>query len=516
MASTVEKKGQIHEEEAGTSDEGSFHDNTRLEQWIEKDGQQVLVSWTKAEEAAIVRKADFILLPVFCLMFTWMAIDRTNVSGVLTSTFLTDTGISKDQANVGVSLLWLGIVLLEIPANVILHRIGPHYWIPCQVILWGLIEVMQHFVNSAGGWYAARLFLGLAESGFIPGSLYTLSRWYTQDELARRTAIFFFGPSLSSSFGSLISAGALGLTGQGGLKGWQWIFIICGVCTMTAGVIAFCILPESPHKTNRLFGGLIPWRGWLSDREADVYVARILKADPAKGNHSTMHITWNDISSVVFDWRVWPYLIVCLSGLQSVGGLATWGAVIIESLGFTNVDANLLNAPAPIVAAFLGVALGWAADRYKRFGPLMIGVAIWTLIGLIALFVGCPSSLPKVRVVANCLEPPCWQPINVTWLSLSMKTPQKRAIAYAFYIGCSNLGGTYGSQVFRSSDAPLYRTAWTACISLGAVWLLVLIIQSTINYVSDRRFVRRLRDHPELESEALYTDSRGQKHRYYW
>lgn len=47
-----------------------------------------------------------------------MAIDRTNVSGVLTSTFLPDTGMTRDQANTGVSLLWLGIVLLEIPSNV--------------------------------------------------------------------------------------------------------------------------------------------------------------------------------------------------------------------------------------------------------------------------------------------------------------------------------------------------------------------------------------------------------------
>lgn len=52
------------------------------------------------------------------LMFTWMAIDRTNVSGVLTSTFLHDTGMTRDQANTGVSLLWFGIVLLEIPSNV--------------------------------------------------------------------------------------------------------------------------------------------------------------------------------------------------------------------------------------------------------------------------------------------------------------------------------------------------------------------------------------------------------------
>lgn len=117
-------------------------------------------------------------------------------------------------------------------------------------MVWGLIEVLQAFVTNAGGWYAARLFLGLGESGFIPGALYTLSRWYTQDELAKRTTIFFLGPSISAAFGSLISAGALHLEGEGGLKGWQWsvasprnyyehmltsfdrIFVICGVSTI--------------------------------------------------------------------------------------------------------------------------------------------------------------------------------------------------------------------------------------------------------------------------------------------
>ncbi|KAI7780352.1 hypothetical protein LA080_016076 [Diaporthe eres] len=95
------------------------------------------------------------------LMFTWMAIDRTNVSGVLTSTFLHDTGMTRDQANTGVSLLWFGIVLLEIPSNVMLHREGAHYRIPAQVVVWGLIKVLQAFVTNAGGWYAAQARLSL-------------------------------------------------------------------------------------------------------------------------------------------------------------------------------------------------------------------------------------------------------------------------------------------------------------------------------------------------------------------
>ncbi|PKS06187.1 hypothetical protein jhhlp_007504 [Lomentospora prolificans] len=494
------------------SGDGVFH------QTIVKDGKEVLVSWTLEEESRVVRKADFLFLPIFALMFTWMAIDRTNVSGVLTSTFLQDTGMTRDQANTGVSLLWLGIVLLEIPSNVVLHRIGPHYWIPGQVAVWGLIEVLQCFVTNSSGWYAARLFLGLAESGFIPGGLYTLSQWYTPDELTSRTAAFFFGPSISAAFGSLISSGALRLEGHQGLYGWQWIFIICGVSTIATGILAFAILPKSPYHTGDFFGGLVRVRGWLSEREADVFSARLIRKGNAK-NGSTLRIGWKDITDVVFHWATWPYLIACLSGLQAINGLSTWGATIIKSLGFSSIHANLLNAPGPITGAIFGLVLASFVDRYKRFGYAILFTGIWTLACLIALYhlpVSSKSSWSFYAAYLLTQAAPGWQPINVTWLSLNFKTPQKRAIAYAVYIGCSNLGGTYGNQVFRGSDAPLYRKAWIACLSLAAVWVATITTQVFLFKLSNRRFQKELESRQELESEVAFSNRKGHKYRYYW
>ncbi|KAL2817079.1 major facilitator superfamily domain-containing protein [Aspergillus cavernicola] len=419
-----------------------------------------------------------------------MAIDRTNVSGVLTSSFLSDTSMTRDQANTGVSLLWLGIVLLEIPSNMVLHRIGPHYWIPAQVVAWGLVEVLQSRVTNAGGWYVARLFLGLAESGFIPGGLYTLTRWYAPNELTQRTAVFFLGPSVASAFGSLISAGALALDQEGELKGWQW---------------------WSPYHTGHLFGGLLRVRGWLNEHEADILVAR--QARIAENNQVaglTLKIGWKDITDVFLNWATWPYLIVCLSGLQSVNGMSTWGASIIKSLGFSNIRANLLNAPGSLLSAIFGIALSALVDRYSRFGYAIIFAAVWTLAGLIALYKFTNVIAVSSRGHEN------WQPINVTWLSLNFKTPQKRAVAYAVYIGCSNLGGTYGNQVFRASDAPLYHKAWIACISLGAVWLAGVTLQTFGFQWANRVFAKKVVDDQAVESELVYTDKRGRSYRYYW
>ncbi|KAJ5781159.1 Major facilitator superfamily domain general substrate transporter [Penicillium paradoxum] len=513
----------VHQLNSGTNtpsiNKSDLEEQGTLSHPISKNGQQILVTWTPEEEAAIVRKIDFLFLPIFSLLFTWMAIDRTNVSSVLTSTFLSDTSITPDEANAGISILWLGIVLLEIPSNIVLHRIGPHYWLPAQVVVWGLVEVLHMFVTNASGWYAARLFLGLTESGFIPGGLYTLSRWYVPNELAKRTAIFFLGPALAAAFGSLICAGALSLHLEGGLTGWQWIFIICGVSTIAAGVLAFAIVPKSPYHTGYLFGGLIRVKGWLSEHEADILIARQARREDYQVAGDTLKIGWKDITDVLFHWATWPYLIVCLTGLQSVNGLGTWGASIITSLNFSAIRANLLNAPGNLLCAIFGIALSAYVDRYSRFGYAIIFSAVWTLAGLVALYCLPITSKASWSFYAAYLvtqSAPNWQPINVTWLSLNFKTPQKRAIAYAVYIGCSHLGGTYGNQVFRASDAPLYRTAWIACISLGAVWLAGIIAQTFGFQWANRRFSRKLANNPELESEIAYIDTKGRKHRYHW
>ncbi|CAH0015696.1 unnamed protein product [Clonostachys rhizophaga] len=343
------------------------------EQIILKNGQEHLISWTLDEQRRVVRKADLLFLPIFTVMFTWMAIDRTNVSGVLSSTFLQDTNISRDQANTGVSLLWLGIVLLEIPSNIVLHRIGAHYWIPFQVILWGIIEVLQMFVTNAGG----------------------------------------------------------------------WIFIICGVSTIATGVLGLITIPKSPYHTNRLLAGLIPSRGWLSDREADVFTARLAKAND-KNQDATLHIKFADIRDVFTDWRLWPHLV--------------------------NLPVNSKTSWSFYAAYFVATAA------------------------------------------------PGWQSINVTWLALNAKTPQKRAISYAVYIACSNLGGTYGNQFFRGDDAPLYKRAWAACISLAVIWLVAVSFQTTALKFANRRWANQNSDsHDEnTESDARYTDRGGRKHLNYW
>lgn len=45
-------------------------------------------------------------------------------------------------------------------------------------------------------------------------------------------------------------------------------------------------------------------------------------------------------------------------------------------------------------------------------------------------------------------------PLNGSWLSLNVVTPQQRNVVYACFIMSANLGGLVGSEIMRASDAP--------------------------------------------------------------
>jgi hypothetical protein len=139
-------------------------------------------------------------------------------------------------------------------------------------------------------------------------------------------------------------------------------------------------------------------------------------------------------------------------------GIGVWGATIIKSLGFTAIreptallfaqyetdssrflalGANLLSVPSPIIGLGTSFILAFLVDRYRRYGYAIIFSGIWTLVGLIALYVrrilasfqsillltGSPTlqSLPIISsggswgfyaALIYTLSAPGWQPVS--------------------------------------------------------------------------------------------------------
>lgn len=162
----------------------------------------------------------------------------------------------------------------------ILYRVGPGKWLTLQLFLFGFVSLFQAFQKGYGAFIATRFLLGVSESGFIPGGLWTLSTWYTKKETAKRVMFFYFGNQFGQASSKLLAFGILHMRGVGGKPGWFWLFAIMGAFTIFCGFIFGFCLPNSfkdPHST------FLPWIQVFNDREVHILRTRVLLDDPMKG-----------------------------------------------------------------------------------------------------------------------------------------------------------------------------------------------------------------------------------------
>jgi MFS family permease len=190
-----------------------------------------------------------------------------------------DVGITQFQFNVGQQLLSLGIVLFEIPSNMILYKVGPGKWLTLQLFLFGLVSTFQAFQHNYAGFLATRFLLGVTESGYIPGGLWTLSTWYTKKETAKRVMVFFFGNMFGQASAKLIAYGILHMKGVAGYPGWFWLFIIMGGFTILSGIVLGFCLPDSFANPRSCF---LPNFCFFTERELHILQTRVQLDDPNK------------------------------------------------------------------------------------------------------------------------------------------------------------------------------------------------------------------------------------------
>lgn len=139
-----------------------------------------LTEYSPKEAASALRKVDFIVLPCIVLAFMMLQFvsrsgrnlvcanleqDRTNLGNAQTDNFVADLGMTTANINTGQTLFTLGIVLLELPSNVIAKRVGPQRWIPIIMVIWGTVTFCQAFLKGVAGFYATRFLLAAGEVG---------------------------------------------------------------------------------------------------------------------------------------------------------------------------------------------------------------------------------------------------------------------------------------------------------------------------------------------------------------
>ncbi|KAM0712282.1 hypothetical protein Q7P37_011376 [Cladosporium fusiforme] len=468
---------------------------------VPADDEQVITierDWTVEEEKKAKRKLDLIIMPLLTLGFFCLQLDRGNMANAITDNFMEDVGIDQNQFNVGQQMLSLGIVLFEIPSNMVLYRVGPGKWLTLQLMSYhfpsaeppsasgGTVSTFQAFQTNYASFIATRFLLGVTESGFIPGGLWTLSTWYTKKETAKRVMVFYFGNQFGQASAKLLAYGILHMRGVAGRAGWFWLFILMGSFTCFSGVILGCFLPDSFKNPRSTF---LPNIKIFSDRELHILNTRVLLDDPMKGRKKK-RIGLTAFKKLFFGWRMWVHFLITLCNNGPQRAFDTYAPSIVSSFGFPPLTSNALASVGLFLQIPVSFGFSYVSDHYSRRGETVIAGLSMHMLGYIFNRIFTELGQRNVSyfgVVWTQVFGTFSHPLNISWMSLTCEDSEERALAMALVIMGANIAGIYGAQIFRQDDKPKYRRAFGIACAVLAFGIALAIFR----YLDDLRRRRR-------------------------
>ncbi len=294
----------------------------------------------------IYRKVALRLVPFLCICYLAAYLDRVNV-GFAKLQMLNDLSFSNTVYGIGAGIFFLGYVIFEVPSNILMHKVGAKLWIARIMISWGLIGAAMAFVTTPTQFYILRFLLGVAEAGFIPGVLLYLTYWFPAAWRGRIIALFLAAIPMSNIIGGPLSGWILStFADHGGLRGWQWLFIIE---TIPSILLGFAILK---FLDNRVADAT-----WLSDSEKQFIESQVQAEAAASAEHSG---TMDALKS----GRVWLLGVAYFCIASSIYVTSFWMPTLIKQLGVNDPQQIGWLVAIPYVIAIVAMVLcNISADR---------------------------------------------------------------------------------------------------------------------------------------------------------
>ena len=188
---------------------------------------------------------------------------------------------SAFQAAYGVSLFFFGWFI---------DKFGTKIGYAASIAAWSLAAMGHALVNSIGGFFGARIALGLGEGGNFPAAIKATAQWFPKRERAFATSLFNSGANVVAILAPAV------VPPIAYAMGWHWTFIFAGIAGLV-WLVFWWPLFDSPEKSRRVSAGeltfigsdaadpregsgKVPWAAVLRHREAWSFIAAKFLTDP--------------------------------------------------------------------------------------------------------------------------------------------------------------------------------------------------------------------------------------------
>jgi ACS family tartrate transporter-like MFS transporter len=414
-----------------------------------------------AVEAATIRKTKLRLLaPLLALLFL-STIDRANISFAALQ-MNADLGLTSETYGFGVSVFFVGYILIQWPSLWLLQRIGMRRWVFACAGVWGLAAAGLAFVHSAQGFYTLRFLLGVAEGGFAPGVMFYLAQWIPARYRAGAISTFMLAVPVSAICGGPLGGWLMSIDNPVGWPGWRWMLLVEGAPTILLAVASLWLLPDRPRDA-----------AWLSHDEQRWIAGEMAREKVSQAANTSGRFALRNS-------RLW-LASACWFGLMAgASGMLYWLPQIIRHLSASSTPLQIgIITALPWIAVAAGMLLNaWHSDRKQErhwhvgVAALAAGIfiALTPLLGTGALAL---TALLLAGLAMGAAQATFWT-LPPTFLG-----PAGLAMGFAFINMCGNLAGLviptlvgWVRERTGSFDGPVFLLAALSLLAAGAVALL--------------------------------------------
>ncbi|KAF7558846.1 hypothetical protein G7046_g5315 [Stylonectria norvegica] len=450
-----------------------------------------------AVEARAVRKIDLFLIPAMIFGYGLVYYDKAILGSAalfgmtkdlhltIVDTTTTPPTVDTHRLSWATSLFYFGMLAGLYPMTFALQRFNIGRVLGGVVILWSCICMLTAAVTSYHGLYAQRFVLGFVESVIPTGFMCIVSSYYTQSEQSLRQSWWFSSTGLFTIIGGALNYGFAQITG-GGLKRWQYIYLLAGSLTFLFGCFCF-VMPNSPVSA---------W--FLTSEEKFAAVERLRHGQTGV---RCSQFKASQLREAIFDVKIWLIWIMMASAYTVNGAISGFGPLIVSTFGWSTLASILFQFPLGGLCFIVILATGFLGSRFNNIRIFML---IFTCLPVIA---GCAiiwkstwshhAAAPVVGYsITGFFGGTVSLIITLGMSNVAGHTKKSFMAATIFVAYC--VGNIVGPQlVWSETKADHYPALWLGLI----ICYIICILASATLYVVLRNENRKKEALPEDETE---------------
>ena len=367
------------------------------------------------------------LLPFLAVCLVANYLDRVNI-GFAALQMNKDLGLSPVVFGLGSGIFFFSYAAFEVPSNYMLERFGARIWIARILISWGVVSALMALAWNEASFLTLRLLLGLAEAGFVPGVVLYLTYWMPHRYRAVALSGFMLAIPVSSVIGAPISGFILEyMQGVGGVKAWQWLFLIEALPSIALGVMAWFWLTDRPAQAH-----------WLAPSQR-VWLQQTLETERAAHPEARTHASFRSLLTRDVALLSAIYFGVVLT----LYGLVFWLPQIVHDFGYSPLLVGVLSA-APYVVG--GLSMYFWSRHVDRQGGHSVHAALASLLSCAGLAVcGLLSSSTLTIIALSVSAAGTFAMFPIFWTLTTQRLPPAQATgAIALINALAALAGFLG------------------------------------------------------------------------